>query len=71
MKLRHGTLLIATIMFMAACAPDDAEPVPKETVENRHLNILYWHYILTQLWNTCPSHYRNASLFINIWRYIC
>ena len=42
MKLRHSTPAIATIMFMAACAPDDAEPVSEEKVENRHLNILYW-----------------------------
>ncbi|MDE0226337.1 MAG: peptide ABC transporter substrate-binding protein [Gammaproteobacteria bacterium] len=42
MKLRHSTPVIAIVMFMAACAPDDAEPVPEETVENRHLNILYW-----------------------------
>ena len=42
MKLRHTTPVIATIMFMAACSPDDAEPAPEEKVENRHLNILYW-----------------------------
>ncbi len=42
MKPRHSTPVIAMIMFMAGCAPDDAEPVPEETVENRHLNILYW-----------------------------
>lgn len=42
MKLRHATTAIATIMFIAACAPDDAEPVSEEKIENRHLNILYW-----------------------------
>ena len=42
MKLRHATTAIATIMFIAACAPDDAEPVSEKKIENRHLNILYW-----------------------------
>ena len=42
MKLRQTTPAIAMIMFMAACAPDDAEPVSGEKAENRHLNILYW-----------------------------
>ena len=40
MYLRHATPLLATLVFAAACAPDEAEPAPEP--ENRHVNILYW-----------------------------
>ncbi len=45
MKLRHATPVLAIAALMAACAPDDSEPISgaaEEKEENRHLNILYW-----------------------------